>query len=49
MILKPGKVAEDVKSYRPISLLPVSSKVLNLLFLERIMPIIEQKQLIPVH
>ena len=28
MILKPGKRSEDVKSYRPISLLPITSKVM---------------------
>ena len=33
MVLKPGKTARDVKSYRPISLLPVVSKVLETLFL----------------
>ncbi|XP_071643014.1 uncharacterized protein [Temnothorax longispinosus] len=30
MILKPGKLAEDVKSYRPISLLPILSKTCQL-------------------
>ena len=31
MILKPGKRFDDVKSYRPISLLPITSKVMKLL------------------
>lgn len=47
MILKPGKRAEDVLSYRPISLLPIPSKVLEILFLKRLMPIIEKNQIIP--
>lgn len=49
MIQKPGKPAEEVRSYRPISLLPVLSKVMEQLFLQRIMPIIEQRQLVPDH
>jgi len=32
-ILKPGKPAEDVKSYRPISLLPILFKVFEKLFI----------------
>lgn len=49
MILKLGKPGEDVKSYRPISLLPIISKVLEILILKRLMPIIESKDLIPNH
>lgn len=49
MTQKPGKPAEDVTSYRPISLLPVPSKVLERLLLTRLMPIIEEKQLISEH
>ena len=41
VIQKPGKPVEDMKSYRPISLLPVTSKVMKKLFLLRPMPIIE--------
>jgi hypothetical protein len=48
-ILKPGKPAEDVKSYRPISLLPVLSKVFEKLFTTRIHPILQSTQLIPDH
>lgn len=49
IMLKPGKSAEDVKSYRPISLLSIPSKVLEILFLKRLMPILENNQLIPEH
>jgi hypothetical protein len=36
MILKSGKTAKEVKSYRPISLLPVTSKLFEKLILKRI-------------
>ena len=49
MVAKPGKPPEDVKSYRPISLLQISSKILELLFLNRLAPIIEERRLIPEH
>lgn len=49
MIQKPGKPTDQVKSYRPISLLPLLSKVLEILFLKRLMPIVTQKNLIPDH
>lgn len=49
MILKPGKPADDVKSYRPISLLPIPSKVFETLLLKRLMPVIEEQNLIPSH
>ena len=49
MFLKPGKIPTDVKSYRPISLLPVASKVMETLFLSRLMPIVNSKCLIPKH
>ena len=48
MIAKPGKPPNEITSYRPISLLPVLSKLLEKLFLQRIMPIV-QKKLIPNH
>jgi hypothetical protein len=38
-ILKPGKPAEEVTSYRPIRLLPILSKLFEKLFLTRIQPI----------
>jgi len=49
MIPKPGKPIEEVKSYRPISLLPIASKLIETLILKRIMPIIEEKNIIPKH
>lgn len=49
MIPKPGKPLEDRKSYRPISLLPIISKLFEKLLLQRLKPIIEEKQLIPPH
>lgn len=47
MILKPGKVPEDVKSYRPISLLPLTSKVFEKLFYKKLIQIVENRRLIP--
>ena len=47
MIPKPGKPPNDVKSYRPISLLPVISKLFEKLLLKRLKPIIEERKLIP--
>lgn len=47
MILKPGKPPNEVKSYRPISLLPILSKVFEKLLLKRMKPIIEERKLIP--
>ena len=49
MILKPGKRSEDVKSYRPISLLPITSKVMELLLIQELTPIVETQSLIPDH
>lgn len=49
MIPKPGKPANDKKSYRPISLLPVISKIFEKLLLKRLKPIIEERCLIPPH
>ena len=42
LILKPGKPAELPTSYRPISLLPILSKILEKLLLKRILPLINQ-------
>jgi potassium voltage-gated channel Eag-related subfamily H protein 8 len=36
MIPKPGKTPTDVTSYRPISLLPIISKILEKLLLKRL-------------
>lgn len=49
LIPKPGKPAEEVSSYRPISLLPILSKLFERLFLSRLLPVIESKKLIPSH
>lgn len=49
MIQKPGKPAEEVSSYRPISLLPVVSKIFEKLLLQRLLPILEAKNMIPKH
>ena len=49
MIPKPGKPPHEVTSYRPISLLPVISKLFEKLLIRRIKPIIEEKGVIPSH
>lgn len=49
MIQKPGKPPNETTSYRPISLLPIISKLFEKLFLKRLKPIIERKALIPTH
>ena len=49
MIAKPGKPLNEAKSYRPISLLPIMSKLFEKLFLRRLKPIIDNKNLIPNH
>lgn len=47
MLPKPGKPPNDVKSYRPISLLPTISKLFEKLLLKRLRPLIERGNLIP--
>ena len=49
MIPKAGKDFNDKKSYRPISLLPIVAKVFEKLLLKRIKPLIEERNLIPLH
>jgi len=49
MLPKPGKPPNDIKSYRPISLLPIVSKVYEKLFLMKVRPIVNSKELIPNH
>jgi hypothetical protein len=49
MIVKPGKNPNDITSYRPISLLPTFSKILEKIFLKRLTPIIDESKLIPSH
>jgi hypothetical protein len=48
LILKPGK-PNVVTFYRPISLLPIVSKVFEKLFLKRLLPMVKNKRLIPNH
>jgi hypothetical protein len=45
-ILKPGKPAEEAKSYRPISLLPILSELFEKIFLTRIQPTLQEKRII---
>lgn len=49
MILKPGKDPKDKKSYRPISLLPVISKLFERLLVQRLKITVEERGLIPNH
>ena len=49
MTAKPGKDPTDVTTYRPISLLPLLSKILEKLLLRRLTPILTSQQLIPDH
>lgn len=49
MIQKPGKKENEVESYRPISLLPILSKLFEKAFLKRLKPILIDKNLIPAH
>lgn len=49
MIPKPGKPASEVSSYRPISLLPVLSKLFEKLLLKRLHPILADQNVIPDH
>jgi hypothetical protein len=49
MIPKPGKNLSEMESYRPISLLPIMSKLFEKLILEHLKPIIAEKHLVPTH
>lgn len=49
MINKPGKNENDVISYRPISLLPILSKLFEKALVRRIKPILIANKLIPDH
>ena len=49
MLPKSGKPPNEAKSYRPISLLPIISKLMKRLLLKRMKPIIENRDLIPDH
>lgn len=48
-VLEPGKPPHEALSYRPISLLPVMSKLFEKLLLKRTKPLIEERELIPNH
>lgn len=49
MIPKPGKPPNDVKSYRPISLLPIISKLFEIIIQKRIQVYIKRFNVIPNH
>lgn len=49
LIQKPGKPEVKLGSYRPISLLAILSKILEKLFLKRLLLILEEKRIIPDH
>jgi hypothetical protein len=49
LILKPGKLPHALPSYRPISLLPIVSKLFEKFLLKRLLPFIEHNKLIPTH
>jgi retron-type reverse transcriptase len=49
MIPKPGENLSEVESYRPISSLPIMSKLFEKLILKRLKPIIAEKHLVPTH
>lgn len=49
MIPKPGKSPNDAKSYRPISLLPIISKVFESIVLKRIQVYLNRFEVIPNH
>jgi hypothetical protein len=47
--LKPGKPPNELKSYRPISFLPIVSKVFKKILLKRLLPVVEHNRLITNH
>jgi hypothetical protein len=47
MIPKPGKPLEEASSYRPISLLPIMSKIFEKAMLKGIRPILEETRILP--
>ena len=49
MVPKPGKPVNDVTSYRPISLLPIMSKLFEKLILKRLTPTLSARHIIPQH
>lgn len=49
LIPKPGKPINELTSYRPISLLPIVSKLFEKLFLTRLQPVLDENHAIPDH
>jgi hypothetical protein len=49
LILKPGILLHQLPSYRPISLLPLASKVFEKFLLKRLLPLVEHANLRPRH
>jgi hypothetical protein len=49
MIPKPGKQLEEATSYRPISLLPIMSKIFEKAMLKRLRPILKETKILPDH
>jgi hypothetical protein len=49
LILKPGKISNELTSYQPISLLPTVSTVFEKLFLKRLLPMVENNRLIMIN
>lgn len=49
MIHKPGKPIHDVSSYRPISLLPIMSKLYEKSLLQRMLLVLNEKSIVPDH
>lgn len=49
MIPKPSKPETEISSYRPISLLSTFSKIFERIFIKRMIPLIDEKQIIPEH